>query len=213
MIAAIVRCYKLNWMLDKVLRNLSDLDLIWLAVCNFTQDETEDLTVNLLKALKQENVACIFYKQMEQKDLFNKCVKKLKDLGATHIFINDADEILLPNDRKRIMAKMDEHILDSMHCTVIDYADMECKEHYEIRTHKPVVCIKPTAIFDGNRSVGSGGLMEEIELHHFGHALDKHDWEWKMNNLWYEKKSIKKVIESNKVRANPPQELLNRMGA
>lgn len=213
MIAAIVRCYKLNWMLDKVLKNLSDVDLVLVAVCNFTNDNCEELTSGLVRNLQLENVACIFYKQMEQKDLFNKCVKKLSDLGATHIFINDADEILLPNDRKRIIAKMDEHILDSMHCTVIDYADMGCKEQYEVRTHKPVVCIKPTAVFDGNRSVGSGGLMEEIELHHFGHALDKDDWDWKMNNLWYEPESIKQIIESKKVRANPPQELLNRMGA
>ena len=213
MIAAIVRCYTLSWILDKVLKNLSDLDLVLLAICNYTADNSNEAVTKVAKLLKQDNVACIFYEAMEQKDLFNKCVKKLKDLGATHIFINDADEILLPNDRKRIMAKMDEHILDSMHCTVIDYADMECKEHYEIREHKPVVCIKPTAVFDGNRSVGSGGLMEEIELHHFGHALDKEDWNWKMNNLWYGPESIKKVIESKKVRANPPQELLNRMGA
>lgn len=213
MIAAIVRCYNLNWMLDRVLKNLSDLDLILLAICNYTDDKSDETATRVAKVLKQDNVACIFYEKMEQKDLFNKCVKKLKDLGATHIFINDADEILLPNDRKLIIAKMDEHILDSMHVSVIDYADMECKERYEIRSHKPVVAIKPSALFDGNRSVGSGGLIEEINLHHFGHALDKENMGWKMNNLWYEKDSFKEVLESKKYKANPPEELLNRMVA
>lgn len=213
MIAAIVRCYRLNWMLDKVLKNLEDIDFIFIAICNYTNDGREDSAIGIVRDLKQENVACVFYKKMEQKDLFNSCVGKLKTLGASHILINDADEILLKKDRNLVIKKMDEENLDSMHCTVIDYADMECKEHYEIRSHKPVIAIKPSAIFDGNRSVGSGGLMEEVHLHHFGHALNKADWKWKMDNLWYEPESIKQVIESKKIKANPPQELINRMGA
>lgn len=214
MICAIVRCYKLNWMLDKVLKNLADIDLVWLAICNYTNDNCEDLTSGIVRGLQQENVACIFYKPMAQKDLFNKCVQKLKSLGATYILINDADEILLKGDREKAIKKMSEENLDSMHCTVIDYADMGCNEHYEIRTHRPVIAIKPCAVFDGNRSVGtSGGLMEEINLHHFGHALNESDMEWKKSNLWYGVKSMNQVLMSNKIKANPPEELLNRMVA
>lgn len=208
MIGAIVRCYKLNWMLPCVLRNLADVDIVLLAICKYTNDDVRDDTPEAVRRLNQENVHCVFYPPMPQKDLFNKCVEKLKKFGVKTILINDADEILLKKDRDYVIRKIEENQTDSAHVTVIDYVGMDCKKRYEIRTHKPVVVIKPSAVFDGNRSVGSGDLYNDIKLHHFGYAMDKEDFDWKYNNLWYGQHSFNGIINTKIEDANAPEELL-----
>jgi hypothetical protein len=200
-------------MLKNVLENLKDIDLILLAVCNYTNDDCKTDIEEIVKSLDQDNVYCAYFKKMEQKDLFNKCVKRLKQLGAKVILINDADEILLKKDRDFIVNGMleNEFDFDAIHCSVIDYSKMDCSEMFEMRTHKPVVAIKPVSVFDGNRSVGSGKTFENITLHHFGYAMDESNLNWKMNNLWYKRGSANAILSSKKLAVNPPQELIGRM--
>lgn len=210
MISAIVRCYNLTFMLDRVLRNLSDIDFVLLAICNYTDADEPSKVEAVVRDLNQNNVYCVHFPKMSQKDLFNNCIKRLSRLGSEIILINDSDEILLKDDRNRIIDKMLANATeyDAVNVSVIDYADMGCSERYEIRTHKPVVAIKPFAFFNGNRSVEQGALMDSINLHHFGYAMSQPEMDWKMNNLWYEKESAQKIINSRKEKANPPLELM-----
>lgn len=213
MISAIVRCYSLTFMLDKVLRNLSDIDFVLLAVCNYTDSEKPCEVWELVKNLNQKNVYCVNFPKMSQKDLFNECIIRLSRMGSEIILINDADEILLRDDRDRIISEMisNQNDFDAVNVSVVDYSNMEASERYELRTHKPVVAVKPNARFNGNRSVEQGALMEKTTLHHFGYALDENDMNWKMKNLWYQRESAQKIINSPKEKANPPLELMEVM--
>lgn len=213
MISAIVRCYSLNFMLARVLKNLADIDFILLAVCNFTGTQDKSKVEEIVKSLKQENIYCAYFPKMEQRELFNTCIKRLSNIGSEVILINDADEILLKEDREKIITKMRENLtdFDAVNVSVIDYSVMDCSEAYEMRTHKPVVAVKPHIVFNGNRSVEQGALMEDIKLHHFGYAMKPKDMDWKMNNLWYETESAQKIINSAKVKVNPPLELMEVM--
>ena len=150
---------------------------------------------------------------MAQKDLFNECVTRLSSLGSDVILINDSDEILLKKDRDFIIKQMimNDFDFDSVHCNLIDYKKLDCSEKYETRTHKPVVAIKPYVRFDGNRSVGQGALLNDINLHHFGYALDKNSMEWKIDNLWYEMASASNVLNSSVEEYNAPEELIRIM--
>lgn len=209
MISAIVRCHTMNHMLDKVIRNLNDIDFVLVAVCNFTNDEVRSGVEEILKNANQDNVYCAYFPRMEQRDLFNACVDRLDLLGSDVILINDADEILLKEDRDEIVTAMlnNKNDYDAVHTTVIDYALMDASEMYELRTHHPVVAIKPTAFFEGNRSVGDGKLMEDVILHHFGYAKDLNGLDWKMKNLWYNKESADKIMGSKISKCSAPTEL------
>lgn len=211
MIGAIVRCYNLTFMLKGVLESLADIDIVLVAVCNFSGDNREEKVTEILHNLKQDNVICSFYPNMPQNELFNRCKDKLNSMGVDIILINDADEILLKNDRDRVIRRLVESQCDAIHATVIDYANLDATERFEERTHKPVVAIKPCAFFDGNRSVVGGDLMEDVMLHHFGYALDEDEMAWKLNNLWYRKQSAKAVICSRKDSIKPQTELIGRL--
>lgn len=213
MISAIVRCYSLNFMLARVLKNLSDIDFILLAVCNFTDTQDKSNVEEIVKGLKQNNIYCVYFPKMEQRDLFNSCIKRLTKLGSEIILINDADEILLKRDRNKIITKMRENLtdFDAVNVSVIDYSEMDCSEAHEMRTHKPVVAVKPYVEFNGNRSVEQGALMADIKLHHFGYAMEPEDLYWKLNNLWYERESAQKIINSSVEEFEAPIELLEVM--
>lgn len=200
-------------MLARVLKNLADIDFILLAVCNFTDTKDDSKVEKIVKELKQNNIYCAYFPKMEQRELFNICIKRLSNLGSEVILINDADEILLKKDRNKIINKMRENItdFDAVNVSVIDYSEMDCSEVHEMRTHKPVVAVKPFVVFNGNRSVEQGALMEDIKLHHFGYAMEPEDLYWKMNNLWYERESAQKIINSSVEEFEAPIELLEVM--
>lgn len=189
-IGAIVRCYYITEYLKRVLKHLKDLDSI--AVMNYRFNrvkEAKDNTQEIVKELKQDNVKLFTGEGLEQHEIFNKGLERLND--CDFVFILDADEFLLKFDRKKIIDDMTEKGFGYGFAKVIDYRDLE--HIYPIRTHKPVVCVKPIPhklpqnVFYQVRNVmgASGSQLPDVYLHHFGYALNKENMEWKKNNLWY----------------------------
>lgn len=206
-IGAILRSYKLTSYLRYVLKNLSDIDLVIVPTGPYANVlPSEDNTVEIIRDLKQPNVLVKPHKGFEQKDLFNECMSYMKDMDF--VLVNDADEILLKKDREEIIRRMVDKKANAGMCSVIDY--QSDSSAFPIRTHKPVVVIKPEVRFDGNRSVayGDGVMADDIYLHHFGYCMNPEEMLWKLKNIWYEKDSFLEIVSQSPTEIPKPKELL-----
>lgn len=210
-IGAIVRSYKLTHFLSKVLRNLSDVDLLIVSNGSFksVSDNEQDDTLKIVKEVDNKNTLVHLHHGQEQKDVFNTCMSFMRDMD--YVLINDADEILLKKDREELISRMVEKRADAGMCTVIDYAPG--LKRYPIRTHKPQVILKPEAVFSGNRSAdyGQGVIATDIHLHHFGYAMEQPDMDWKYKNLWYQRHSFSEVVGQQAEAFEVPKEIIEIM--
>lgn len=211
MTGAIVRCYRLTHYLERVLKNLSDIDKI--VVANYRYNGVEDVEDNTPQiANKFSNVILKQGKDKLQHEVFNECIKELQD--CDWIFINDADEFILKSDRQVILDKCREFNPDAGLACVLDYAD---NNHiYPKRTHHPVVVVKPTATFYTTRCINADYclIFHDINIHHFGYVFDKKTLDWKRNGEWYkaEKNEITRMINKRPLKTDTPKELLELLG-
>lgn len=205
-VAAIVRCYKITGYLERVLKNLSDIDLIIVANGPYPGvPREEDNTLEIVRKLKQKNILVYLHDGKEQKDVFNECLSLLANYDF--VLINDADEFLLREDRKNILDKMVDRGVDADVgiCPVIDYSPDG--KRYPLRDHMPIVAVRPYVKFVGNRSVFyGGGVVGHFYLHHFGYALKK-DMEWKKKNIWYPSESFDEIVKNPTESYHKPEEL------
>jgi hypothetical protein len=211
MTGAIVRCFRLTDYLERVLRNLSDIDKI--IVANYRYNGVEDLEDKTPEIAKK--FSNVILKQgigKEQHEVFNECVKELKD--CDWIFINDADEFLLPKDRGFILEQCNKFNPDAGLACVLDYAD--AKHIYPKRSHHPVVIVKPSTAFYTTRCINADYclIFHDINIHHFGYVFDKETLDWKRNGEWYkaEKNEITRMINKKPLKTDTPKELLELLG-
>jgi len=208
-IGAIVRCYYLTDFLDKVLKNIRWVDKIVLA--NFRYKGVEpmwDDTELIYRRLSMPNVVLKKGEDLEQHEVFNLCMQELKDYD--YVFINDADEIVLPYDQIKIITEMLNTKKDAGVITVLDYAK-DFYHTYPIRTHKPIIIVKSNCVWkEGDKRTpdyGEGVVFDKIYLHHFGYIVK--DLQWKIRNAWHtNKQEVAEMTSREVIEREPPQELL-----
>ena len=208
-LGCIVRCYHLTDYLARVLRNYDEVDkIVVMNVLFGGVKEAEDDTEEIVKRLNRPNV--VLYKdhttRPEQFKVFEIAKGMLKD--CDWIFISDADEFLLKSDQQRII-KETEYYVHQVFCNVVDYCE-NTDYVFPMRTHKPVVCVRPDVQFVGTRAAeGHGKLYKDMYMHHFGCAIK--DKEWKQKNIWYPKHSFDAIVCQAHVKSEKPQELIDAL--
>ena len=208
--AAVVLSYHLTRHLKGVLKHLSTLDKV-LVINERLKGVKEQLdkTEAIVKKLNQPNVELITGEGSEQHEVLNKGIQLLDSYDM--VFINDADEFIIPRDRNRIIEKMIDSDADAGFCNVIDYFNMSLA--YPMRGHKAVVVVKPKNVkFYDNRCLqfGSGVQFDGMFIHHFGFAMGEDSIKWKLKVECYAKdrKEIDFIINQDKQEKDVPKAIL-----
>jgi hypothetical protein len=172
---ALIRSYGLTKYLAAVLRSYSWVDKILVMNHRFKSvKERPDNTPNITAQFK--NAICKSGEGLNQHDVLNIGLEDFKDFHC--VFISDADELLKRKDQERIA----EMVLgdDAINCNVIDYAK-DFEHIYPVRTHHPIVAVKPfVRFYDVRCSSGCGRYISNIDLHHVGYTFTPEEIGWKI---------------------------------
>ena len=202
---AIVRCYHLTEYLEAILKSLEHLDGV--LVMNYRFDgvpEAEDDTKQIVDKLNQVNVTYNTGNPLPQQEVFNKALKIFEYLQFDWVWINDADEFILRDDRDEIINFLETHAYNGGTTNVIDYTKFG--ERAGIRTHRPTVIVRPYVRFFETRCADySNWYFKDIYMHHFGHMMK--DKEWKEKHLWYSKHSYDNVLCTKHEKCEVPDEI------
>lgn len=193
-----------------MLKNYAWVDKIIVANYRFLRlngdpvEPASDNTEEIIKEVNLPNVELLKGEEvLTQAEVFDRARNRLLDYDL--IFISDADEILLPKDQQRIIKEIKPDTIQVV-CNVIDYATEDLRCIYPIRTHKPIVAVRPSIQFSGTRcGDGQGEFFNDVYMHHFGY-VDINDW--KINNLWYQNDTYSWIISQPKIDFQPPEELV-----
>jgi hypothetical protein len=142
-----------------------------------------------------------------------RAVVNCSDITDEFVFINDADEFILPKDRQVIIDGMRTLDRQVGYANVIDYITPYTA--YPLRPHKPTVAVRPSVKFYEVRNARGDGYFPDVYMHHFGYALPKKDVDWKLaDKKWYgvDFKNMETLINQSPRLVEPPRELLEILG-
>lgn len=205
-IGAIIRSYYLTDYLERVVKNYSWIDRV--VVANFmfprVDSSVRDKTESIINKLNQPNVVLLKdrSRHYDQAEVFEMAKNKLLDCDL--IFISDADEFLLKSDQEKIINDLNPNSEKAL-CHVIDYC-LNTDYAFPLRTHKPIVAVRPKVRFVGTRDAeGQGQMFNDIYMHHFGYSIKEQ--EWKRENIWYPSHSYDEIVCNTHTKYKKPDEL------
>jgi len=208
-LGAIVRCFYLTDYLERVLKNLFWLDRVIVAHSYPSNSDVQnDRTVEIVKQLAYNNVDTYTFLDKQQHEVFNDALKIFYDYD--YVFINDADEFLLPVDQIGLIRGIKKKKADVGYINVIDYSQ-DINKRYPIRTHRPAVIVRPHVHFYEIRNIVGEGYFHKGYMHHMGYAFTQDKINWKLKNKqWYgvDEKNIQNILNQPLEDCTPPKELL-----
>lgn len=177
---AIVRCYHITDWLKPVLRSLEKVDKLLVINYRFnTAEEREDKTEEIVRSMGLNNV--IFLKgaiTINQSDIFNSALEILSD--CDFVFINDADEIMLWEDRMAITQDMEYNSTVAGYADIIDYAYSFFTRFKKRSAALVVVRNNKSFKFHNIRCVNTPYQKTyPYTLHHFGFVYPEEKLKWK----------------------------------
>ena len=140
-------------------------------------------------------------------ELCNLAMEKLSN--CSHIFYNDADEFISPEDRTALLEEMLKTKADVGMLSVVDMLSPD--KSMPIRTHKPQVLIKngDKAFMERCFDYGHGLILKDRFVYNFGLMLDGDQEKWKSENLWYDNKAeYAQMRASERIDAKLPDSLM-----
>lgn len=131
------------------------------------------------------------------------------------VFTIDADEIILPDDQKKLIERMEEGNHDVGFCPAIDYTSLACDKKYKRKEilHRPAVIVDPRKVkFYEGRCLRFDNPMycDDIFVHHLGFTFPQDVLEWKKSVYWDKKnpKEFEEILNVDTEPCTPPKELL-----
>jgi len=210
-VGCIIRSYHLTDFLKPVIKNMAWVDKIVLGNYRFKSVRvSDDNTKDICEDMKLENLVLKQGDYVDEHEGLNLCMEEFGD-KFEYVFIIDGDEILLRKDQETILNRLREEKKDAGLCTVIDFVK-DLRHRAKIRTHKPLVIIKPNGRFYESRGAnyGEGIVFNDINLYHLGYLVK--DLDWKRCNYWDCPKKIDNIVYGEIEEYNPPKELLEILG-
>jgi hypothetical protein len=187
-VGALIKSYHSTQYLPLVLEQYRWVDKI--VVLNYRFDtvkETTDNTKEICSKFKHHNLIIESGSGIPQHQIHNRGLELLKD--CTYAFIADADEILFPDDQKRILSRM--HGWDYGCCNIVDY-NGDLNHALPKRQGFTLVCVAVNQVrFHCIRSVQPTAreiIFPDIDLQHLGWVFPKEILEWKAD--WEHKEEI-----------------------
>jgi hypothetical protein len=200
---ALIRSYGLTKYLPAVLRSYSWVDKILVMNHRFKSvKERPDNTPTITAQFK--NAICKSGEGLNQHDVLNIGLEEFKDFHC--VFIADNDELFKRLDQQKVSEELQSN--DAITCNILDYAK-DFEHIYPVRTHHPIVAVKPVVRFYDVRCAGGcHRYMHGVDLHHAGYIHPPEDIQWKLE--WskpWEHDAITSIIGSLSHEYSMPQEI------
>jgi hypothetical protein len=200
---ALIRSYGLTKYLTAVLESYSWVDKILVMNHRFREvKERKDETPILTAPFK--NAICKSGEGLDQNDVFNIGLEEFKNFNC--IFIADNDELFSRLDQQKIAEELQSN--DAITCNILDYAK-DFEHIFPVRTHHPIVAVKPNARFYDVRCAGGcHRYMQDVNIHHVGYIHTPEDMAWKLEweRIW-ENDTIVNLIGKLSHEYSMPQEI------
>lgn len=178
-VGVLVKSYHSTQYLPIVLEQYRWVDKI--VVLNYRFDtvkETTDNTKEICSKFKHHNLIIESGSGIPQHQIHNRGLELLKD--CTYAFIADADEILFPDDQKKILSRMQGW--DYGCCNIVDY-NGDLNHALPKRQGFTLVCVAVNQVrFHCIRSVQPTAreiVFPDITMHHLGLVFPKEVIDWK----------------------------------
>jgi len=219
-LGVLIRSYHVTDYLKAVLKSYDWVDKIVLLNYRFkTAEPRPDDTEQLALSMNLPNL--IFKKgdSLEQHEIFNLGLELLKD--CDYVFINDADEIILPREQKKIIENLHSNNRDIAKCPMLDYIvdfyhSFFQQPRFVLTVIKPSKCrfVKIREI--ENYEPQKIDYFPDCYIYHFGFIVPVAKLDWKIK--W---ESIEEGVDVKNNLKNAvyypcktvPQEVLDFIGA
>ncbi len=182
-LGVIIRCYHATDFLRPVLKSYKWVDKICLLNYRFkTAEPRPDDTEEIAESMKLHNLIFKKGEGLEQHEIFNVGMDILKD--CDYIFINDADEIILPEQQKKMVENMQKNDRDAGMCPMLDYV-ADFYHSFNKVPRRVLMIVNPKRVkFFKIRQIKNNDFtaIEQFEnyVYHFGFVLPPEKLNWKI---------------------------------